>query len=114
MPRALPHPAWPCNVCNAHNGSLMHGVFRQTGLFVDLVAGSVHTTTAHCIYKSVTGNQGCSVRRSVMKNAMKCVENASSSNCLIACLVVEGGGRDRGQQSPYRHAPAFHPLTFQL
>eukprot|EP00983_Pelagomonas_calceolata_P037634 1136435-Pelagomonas_calceolata.AAC.9 len=26
----------------------------------------------------------------------------------------EGGGRDRGQQSPYRLAPALHPLTFQF
>eukprot|EP00983_Pelagomonas_calceolata_P021099 662027-Pelagomonas_calceolata.AAC.3 len=59
-------------------------------------------------------NQSCSVRQSEMENAIKSVLNASLSNCSIARLVEEGGGRDRGQQTPYRLAPAFHPLTFQF
>eukprot|EP00983_Pelagomonas_calceolata_P052267 1142770-Pelagomonas_calceolata.AAC.3 len=29
-------------------------------------------------------------------------------------MVKEGVGRDRGQQSPYRLASAFHPLTLAV
>eukprot|EP00983_Pelagomonas_calceolata_P091456 1157547-Pelagomonas_calceolata.AAC.2 len=46
-----------------------------------------------------------------MKNAIKCVKSSKLVKLFDSTLGREEGGREKGQQSPYRRPPIFQPFA---